>query len=376
MAFFTARASGASLRKSAALAGISRSTACLWLKQSGGVRPRATKPRPALRLSLDERETISRGLAARRSLTAIAAELGRPVSTVSREVLRNSGRNGYRAAHAERLAEARSRRPRLGKLASDDRLREHVESKLRVCWSPQQISKRLITEFPDDLGMRVSHETIYTSLFVQAQLGLRAELTAKLRTRRLRRHPQRHVASGGKRSRIPGLVPLKDRPAEANDRKTPGHWEGDMIVGRYSTSHIVALVERHSRALIAVPLPHGAKSEIVIAALIDTFNKLPAPMRRTLTWDRGNEMARHADFTTATGIPVFFCDAYSPWQRGTNENTNGLLRKYLPKSTDLNLTDTARLEEIVAELNNRPRRTLGWQTPHEVFSAACVALTA
>ncbi|MEB0266898.1 IS30 family transposase [Cryobacterium sp. 10I5] len=219
-----------------------------------------------------------------------------------------SVKNGYRAAHAERLAEARSRRPRLGKLASDDRLREHVESKLKVCWSPQQISKRLIAEFPDDSAMRVSHETIYTSLFVQAQPGLKVELTAKLRTRRLRRHPQRRVASGGKKSRIPGLVPLKDRPAEANDRKTPGHWEGDMIVGRYGTSHIVTLVERHSRILIAVPFPHGAKSETVIAALIETFNKLPAPMRRTLTWDRGTKMARHADFTIATGIPVFVID--------------------------------------------------------------------
>ena len=279
MAFFTARASGTSLRKSAALAGISRSTACLWLKQSGGVRPRATKPRPALRLSLDDRETISRGLAANRSLTSIAAELGHPVSTISREVRRNSGNGGYRADPAERLAEASARRSRLGKLALDDRLREHVESKLNVCWSPQQISKRLIAEFTDDQRMRVSHETIYTSLFVQAQPGLRAELTAKLRTRRLRRHPQRRDACRGKKSRIPDLVPLKDRPAEADDRKTLGHWEGDMIVGRYSASHIVTLVERHSRILIAIPLPHGARSENVIAALIDTFNMLPAPMR-------------------------------------------------------------------------------------------------
>ena len=255
-------------------------------------------------------------------------------------------------------------------------MREHVESKLKVCWSPQEISKRLITEFPDGLSMRVSHETIYTSLFVLAQPSLRAELTAKLPARRLRCHPRRRIASGGKRSWIPGLVPVKDRPAEANARKTPGHCKGDMIRGRYSTPHIVSQVERHSRVLIAVPLPNGAKNEIVIAALTETFIKLPVLMRRTLTWDRGNEMARHAVFTTATGMPVFFCDAYSPWQRGTNENTNSLLRQYLSNSTDLNLTDTARLEEIVAELNNRPRRTLGWQTPHEVFSTACVALAA
>ena len=234
----------------------------------------------------------------------------------------------------------------------------------------------MLSEFPDDERMRVSHVTIYTSLYVRAQPGLSAELTTKLRTKRLRRHPQRRVTCGGKKSRIPDLVPIKDRPAEADDRQTPGHWEGDMIVGRYSASHIVTLVERHSRLLIAIPLPLGATSERVIAALIDVFNKLPEPLRRTLTWDRRTEMVRHADFTAATGVPVFFCEGYSPWQRGTHENTNGLLRQYLPKSTDLNLTNTMRLEEIVTELNNRPRRALKWQTPHEVNSAIVLALTA
>jgi len=232
MVFFLACASGTSLRKSAALAGTSGSTACLWLKQSGGDRPRATKPRPALRLSLDDRESISRGLAASRSLTAIAAELGRPVSTISREVLRNSGKSGYRAAATERLAVARTRRPRLGKLALDDRLREHVESKLNVYWSPQQISKRLLKEFPDAQRMRVSHETIYTLLFVRAQRGLRADLTGKLRTRRLGRHPQRRVACGGTKSRIPDLVPLKVVPPKRTTERHRAIGNLNVVVKR------------------------------------------------------------------------------------------------------------------------------------------------
>lgn len=374
MAFFNARASGASLRQAAATAEVSSATACNWLKQSGGVRQRVKKPRPALRLSLEEREVISRGLSAHWTLTCIAAELGRSVSTISREVSRNSGVDGYRAVRADRLAVARTARPRLGKLAADDRLRTHVEAKLGLCWSPQQISRRLVLEFPHDVRMRVSHETIYTSLFVQARPGLRADLTGKLRTRRVRRHPKRRVAFTAKWSRIPDLVSVSQRPTEAIDRTVPGHWEGDLIVGRYGKSHVVTLVERHSRTLVALPLPHGAKSVDVVCALIDAFGDLPEVMRRSLTWDRGNEMVRHAQFTDATGIPVYFCDAYCPWQRGSNENTNGLIRQYLPKKTDLSLTNPTRLAEIVAELNDRPRRALSWQTPREVFQAATVAM--
>ena len=246
---------------------------------------------------------------------------------------------------------------------------------MALCWSPQQILRRLVVDFPPDEVMRVSHETIYTSLFVQTRPGLRADLSGKLRTRRVRRHPKRRVAFSAKWSRIPDLVSVSERPVEAIDRKTPGDWEGDLIVGRYGKSHVATLVERHSRTLIALPLPHGATSESVVSVLIEAFNELPDGMRRSLTWDRGNEMVRHAQFTKATGIPVFFCDAYCPWQRGSNENTNGLLRQYLPKKTDLSLTDPTRLSEIVAELNDRPRRALSWQTPRGVFHAATVAIT-
>jgi IS30 family transposase len=233
--FFTARASGATLRQAAAAAGVSRTTSHYWVKQSGGVRPRTTRPRPALRLSVDERETISRGLAQKWTLTAIAGELGRSVSTVSREVRRNSGLNGYRAARADRLAVARTARPRAGKLAEQPVLRGYVEDKLTACWSPQQISRRLAAEFPDDASMRVSHETIYTSLFVQTKAVLRTELTANLRTRRVRRRPQRRVSPEARRGRIPQMTPISARPAEVLNRREPGHWEGDRATrGRTS----------------------------------------------------------------------------------------------------------------------------------------------
>jgi IS30 family transposase len=334
-----------------------------------------TSPRPALRLSLEERETISRGLAQKRTLTSIAAELGRSVSTISREVARNSGVNGYRAARADRLATARTARPRAGKLADEPGLRLYVEDKLKLRWSPEQISRRLATEFPDDPAMRISHETIYTSLFVQSKAVLRGELTAQLRSGRVRRRPQRRISVAARSGRIPNMVPIQQRPAEVLDRSTPGHWEGDLLVGRYSRSHLVTLVERHSRYLLVLALS-DAKSSTVVAALTAAFGDLPASMHGSLTWDRGIEMTRHAEFSAATGIPVFFCDAYSPWQRGSNENTNGLLRQYFPKKSNLSLTTPEQLAAAVAELNHRPRRALGWQTPYEVYIRAIVALTA
>jgi len=373
--FFRARASGATLRQAAAAAGVSRTTGHYWLAQSGGVRPRRRRPRPALRLSLEEREAISRGLAAGWTLTAIAASLGRPTSTVSREVARNSGINGYRAARADRLATARTARPRAGKLAADPMLRRYVEDKLALCWSPAQISRRLVMEFPHDEAMRVSHETIYTSLFVQAKGVLRPELTAQLRTRRVRRRPHRRVSVDGRRSRIPDLVPISLRPASAADRREPGHWEGDLLVGRYGRSHLVTLVERHSRYLMVLPIP-DASSGTVVTALCRAFRSLPATMARTLTWDRGTEMTRHREFSMDTKIPVFFCDAYSPWQRGSNENTNGLLRQYFPKKTDLSLHTAEDLQAVVDQLNHRPREALRDHTPHEVYNAALIALTA
>jgi IS30 family transposase len=374
--FFTARASGATLKQAAAAAGVSRTTSKNWVKQSGGVRPRSVRPRPALRLSVEERETISLGLARKMTLTAIATELGRSVSTVSREVSRNSGLNGYRAARADRLATARTSRSRPGKLADDPMLRAYVEAKLALSWSPRQISRRLETDFPDDQTMRVSHETIYTSLFVQSKAVLRPDLTGRLRTRRVRRRPRRRVSVGGqRRTRIPDLRPISERPVEVLDRAQPGHWEGDLVVGRYGRSHLITLVERHSRYLLVLPI-NNAASATVIAELVRAFTALPASMARTLTWDRGIEMSRHASFSLLTGIPVFFCDAYSPWQRGSNENTNGLLRQYFPKKTDLSIHTPQQLQAVVDELNDRPRAALNWQTPTEAYRAAGVALIA
>jgi transposase, IS30 family len=373
--FFTARASGATLKEATSAAGVSKTTGHYWLVQSGGVRPRVRRPRPALRLSLDERETISRGLAQRKTFTAIAAELGRSVSTVSREVARNSGPNGYRAARADRLAVARTARPRAGMLAGHPVLRAHVEEKLKLCWSPQQISRRLLVEFPHDPTMRVSHETIYTSLFVQTKAVLRTELTGQLRTRRVRRRPQRRVSAARVSGRIPDMTPVAARPVHVLERREPGHWEGDLLVGRYGRSHMVTLVERLSRYLLVLPVP-DATSLTVTTAVSQALNQLPLVMRKSLTWDRGIEMTRHADVTAATGVPVYFCDAYCPWQRGSNENSNGLLRQYFPKKTDLRQHSTEHVLAVVDELNNRPRAALQWQTPHEVFHATSVAFIA
>jgi IS30 family transposase len=375
VAFFTARASGATLKQAAAAAGISRTAGHYWLAQSGGVRPRRRSPRPALRLSLDEREAISRGLAQRKTLTAIAAEIGRSVSTVSREVARNSGPNGYRAARADRLATAARRAPARGSSPTTPALRAWVEDKLAQYWSPRQISRRLVMEFPDDAAMRVCHETIYTSLFVHSKRTLGGELTRCLRTGRVRRRPRRRVSAAVRRAEVFDRLSIHDRPAAVLDRTVAGHWEGDLLVGRYGRSHIATLVERRSRYLLALPLP-DATSPTVVAVLAAAFAGLPGPLRRTLTWDRGMEMTRHAEFSVLSGMPVYFCDAYSPWQRGSNENTNGLLRQYFPKKSDLSLTSPEQLLEIVQELNNRPRQALGWKTPTEVLHGTGVAMTA
>jgi len=347
--FFTARASGATLREAAAAAGVCRTTGHYWLAQSGGVRPRVVRARPPLRLSLDEREAISRGLAARKSFTMIAAELGRAVTTITREVARNSGPNGYRAVRADRLAVARTARPRAGKLADHPALRAVVEDKLTLCWSPRQISRHLEGSYPHDPTMRVSHETIYTSLFVQAKGVLRPELTGQLRTRRVRRRPQRRMSLASRRNRIPNMRGIGERPVEVLDRSVAGHWEGDLLVGRYGRSHLVTLVERHSRYLLLLPVP-DATTVTVVSAVARAFLELPEAMRGSLTWDRGVEMTNHADLTEATGMKV--CDAYSPWQRGSNENSNGLLRQYFQKKTDLSLTSPQRLQQIVDQLTN------------------------
>ena len=323
-------------------------------------------------LSLQDREEISRGLVANESLRTIAARLGRPVSTVSREVRRHGGRKKYRAVTAQNRAKRNARRPKPCKLVTSRALHDEVEELLLKRWSPQQISARLKVLHPDRPEMHVSHETIYQSLFVQGRGALRRELTAYLRTKRTARKPRSRLDV---HPRISDLVPISERPAEADDRAVPGHWEGDLIIGRYQRSAIATLVERTTRYVMLVALPDGYKAPAVRVALSDAIQKLPDSLWRTLTWDRGHEMAQHVEFTIDTGIKIYFCDPRSPWQRGTNENTNGLLRDYLPKSSDLSPFTQADLDAIADELNERPRQTLGWQTPAEKLAELVGATT-
>ena len=344
-----------------------------WVKASGGVRPRPPVPRAPLRLSVAEREEISRGLAAGWSFAAIGRGLGRPTSTVSREVGRNGGRRRYRAARADKRAVALAVRPKPAKLTACPVLRERVEADLRARWSPQQISARLRVQFPDQPEMRVSHETIYTSLFVQARGTLRQELTGFLRTGRAVRRPQGRVSDG--RGVIPGMLMISERPAEVTDRAVPGHWEGDLIVGKNGKSWIGTLVERSTRFVLLLHLPDGPGPVSVNAALAAKILELPAELRRSITWDQGREMYLHRSFTVDTGVQIYFCDPHSPWQRGSNENTNGLLRQYFPKGTDLSVHTAEHLDAVARELNGRPRQTLGWKTPWEALNER-VALTA
>jgi IS30 family transposase len=300
------------------------------------------------------------------SLRQIAIRLGRAVSTISREVAWNGGRDSYRAWRGEKTAGQRARRPKPEKLATHRRLRREVERRLLEHWSPEQIAARLVCDYPEDLEMRVSHETIYRSLFVQARGALRKELTACLRTGRTQRRPLKRKEPSGA-GRLRNMVLISDRPAAASDRAVPGHWEGDLIVGKGGRSAIGTLVERSSRYVVLLHLPHGRTAEKVRVALTRQLGRLPAELRRTLTWDQGKEMADHARFTIDTDIAVFFCDPHSPWQRGSNENSNGLLRQYFPKNTDLSVHTQAELNVVARQLNNRPRQTLGWMKPSEVF---------
>jgi IS30 family transposase len=322
-------------------------------------------------LSLPEREEISRGLLAGDSCRVIAARLGRAPSTVSREVAAAGARAQYRAWRADARARRRARRPKTPKLIACPRLRAEVERGLTRRWSPQQIAARLISDFPDDREMRVSHETIYQSLFVQGRGALRWELTRCLRSGRAQRRP---LGRGLGKGQLADMVLISDRPAEVADRAVPGHWEGDLILGKRSQSAIGTLVERQTRFVLLVRLRRGRLAEDVKDALVQAIQRLPAHLRRSLTWDRGKEMAAHGPFTVATGVQVYFCDPHSPWQRGTNENMNGLLRQYFPKSTDVSGFTQAQLDVVAAELNGRPRQTLGWQTPSEAF-ARLVAMT-
>jgi IS30 family transposase len=313
-----------------------------------------------------EREEIAVGLAAGESLRVIAARLGRSASTVSREVRRNSrGRRFYRALAAQGQAQHRAGRPKTAKLAGNAVLRGWVQDKLEERWSPEQISVMLAREFAGDAGMRVSHETIYQSLYVQGRGALRRELAACLRTGRALRRPRRK--EGERRGRIKDMVMISERPAEAADRAVPGHWEGDLIIGKNGRSAIGTLVERSTRFVLLLHLPGGYDAASVAGAMTQAMAGLPASLRRSLTWDQGREMAGHARIAVGTGLEVYFCDPHSPWQRGSNENTNGLLRQYFPKGTNLAAHGKERLDEVAAQLNSRPRKTLGWRTPAQAL---------
>ncbi len=366
-------AAGESITDIAAAIGCSRATIGRFLKQTGGVaiaqepwRPSWARSRTASRrLSFVEREEISRGLRAGDSLRAIAARLGRAPSTLAREVTRNHGRTDYRAWRAELGSQLRARRPRSAKLARSPRLRAEVERLLLERWSPQQIARRLVLDHPDDGEMRVSHETIYRSLFIQTRGALRRELTACLRSGRALRRPRGRTPGAG---RLKDMVLISERPAEIADRAVPGHWEGDLLVGRAGRSAIGTLVERQTRYVMLVALPGGRSAVAVRDALAARIVGLPEALRRSLTWDRGTEMAEHVRFTVDTSIQVYFCDPHSPWQRGTNENTNGLLRQYFPKNADLTQVGQEELDSVALQLNGRPRQTLDWLKPSEVFA--------
>jgi IS30 family transposase len=317
----------------------------------------------SLRLSFAEREQISRGLAAGLSGREIARRLGRSPSAVCNEIKAGGGRDRYRAVSAERRAVERARRPKPSKLSRCPRLLAEVEGGLLRCWSPQQISARLKADYPDDEGMRISHETIYRSLYVQSRGELRRQLAKNLRSGRSTRRPR--TGAPERRGRIPDMVPISERPPEVADRAVPGHWEGDLLVGARGRSFIATLVERQTRYVLLARLGRERTSEHVTEALKQRIRQLPSQLVLSLTWDQGNELSAHRRFSVETGVEVYFCDPHSPWQRGANENTNGLLRQYLPKGSDLAASSQVELDQIAAELNGRPRKTLGWRTPAE-----------
>ncbi|TQV69714.1 IS30 family transposase, partial [Exilibacterium tricleocarpae] len=328
-----------------------------YLRYHGGIEP-AERHRPLNGLSIEEREVISRGIASGKSLRSIAASIDRSPSTVSREISRNGGIHKYRAVVADNAARKRARRPKLPLLAKNLKLKQVVTSKLSEDWSPEQISGWLKIQFLNDESMRVSHETIYKSLFIQTRGLFRKEMRNHLRTKRKFRHSKNHKVSS--RGQIVDGVSISERPADVEDRAIPGHWEGDLIAGS-ENSYIATVVERASRFTVLVKVS-GKKTDQVVSALSRQMSKLPALLRQSLTWDRGTELASHASFTVETNMDVYFCDPSSPWQRGTNENTNGLLRQYFPKGTYLSDYPQSYLNKIASKLNNRPRKTLGYRS--------------
>ena len=334
------------------------------LAASGGIRP-APRCRSRLALTLAEREEISRAVVAGHSIRSIAAQLDRAPSTISREIKRNGGQACYRASQADQSAWDRGRRPKAGKLVQDRALARIVAGKLQRQWSPEQIAGWLKRTYPDDTSRQVSHETIYRSLFIQARGALKKELVEHLRRTRVMRRSRHHTMKTDKHGRITNTVSISERPAGVEDRAVPGHWEGDLLFGS-KNSQIATLVERQSRYVMLAKVD-GKDTETVVNALIKHAQKLPHELYKSLTWDRGKEMADHQRFTLATDIKVYFCDPQSPWQRGSNENTNGLLRQYLPKGIDLSAYSQSKLNAIARRLNERPRKTLNYETPAERF---------
>jgi IS30 family transposase len=366
------REAGVPVKRIARHLGRQNSSLRKFIADAGGTRPTA-RERSDLRLSLEEREEISRGPAAGYWIRAIGEALGRSPSTVCREVNANGGPKKYRALVADRAACRRALRPKRAKLAQCRRLRGVVERKLEAKWSPQQISAWLASQYPDHPEMQVSHETIYQSLFVQSRGALRKELHSCLRSGRAMRRAKAYTKGNVGQGQLKNMVMISERPAEVKDRAVPGHWEGDLIFGKKMTS-IGTLVERHSRYVILLKLPNGHGAESVRKAMTKRILTLPAQLRRSITWDQGKEMAEHVRFTVETGVQIYFCDPKSPWQRGSNENTNGLLRQYLPRSSDLSQCTQRELDAIARSLNTRPRQTLGRMTPSQAFAEA-VALT-
>lgn len=350
---------------------VSKGSVWALLRPFGGVIRSEVYTPSAARLSLEDRVEIKLWIGDGESFAEIGRRLGRATSTISREVGGVSGREGYRPMDAHRRAGQRACRPKPTKLGSNPELCSRVVADLEALWSPVQIEGRLRDDFPDDPEMWVSHETIYKSLFVQGRGELRKELTRCLRTGRATRRSQGRLE---RRGRIPDMVMISERPAEIEDRAVPGHWEGDLIIGAGGKSAVGTLVERSTRFVLLLHLPVDHTAESVRTAMTERIQTLPAVMRRSMTWDQGREMAAHLQFTLDTDMPVYFCDPHSPWQRGTNENTNGLLRQYLPKGEDLRRWDRAALDAIEVSLNNRPRKTLAFMTPFEKF-AELVATT-
>jgi transposase, IS30 family len=384
--FWRAIRSGSSLEQAAAAVGVSLTTAKWWFRKAGGMPP-LSLAEPSRELSLFDRELIFAGLCEGLSYAAIGRMIGRPTSTVTRELDlhrlderrpraeprgRETPRPGFKRQRlnyspsvAQARADAAKARPKTAKLAANPRLRQEVEARLKLNHSPEQISARLVIDFPDDPEMRVSHETIYQSLYVQGRGALKRELARHLRTGRKLRKPRRKPDQ--RLTRIKDMVSISERPPEVEDRAVPGHWEGDLITGEQNQSAIGTLVERKTGFLLLLYLPDDHGAVAVQNAMINKISRLPELLRQTLTWDQGIEMANHVQIAAATDLDIYFCDPHSPWQRGSNENTNGLLRQYFPKGTDLSFWGEGYLDHVAAELNNRPRKRLGWKTPAEAL---------